>query len=77
MEDAIDDWLLRQIHWLRRDDVIAQGIRWVQDVRIQPIITIIILLKCSPTQQLELHVQLAQTMLHCVDFKTVDQEICN
>ncbi|CAL9184417.1 unnamed protein product [Musa hybrid cultivar] len=32
MEDAIDDWILRQIHWLRRDDVIAQGIRWVQDV---------------------------------------------
>eukprot|EP01018_Ginkgo_biloba_P001368 Gb_37388 [translate_table: standard] len=32
MEDAIDDWLLRQIHWLRRDDVIALGIRWVQDV---------------------------------------------
>ncbi|KAM7479226.1 hypothetical protein LguiA_027439 [Lonicera macranthoides] len=32
MEDAIDDWLLRQIHWLRRDYVIAQGIRWVQDV---------------------------------------------
>ncbi|KAL7236679.1 hypothetical protein ACSBR1_019893 [Camellia fascicularis] len=32
MEDAIDDWLLGQIQWLRRDDVIAQGIRWVQDV---------------------------------------------
>lgn len=32
MEDAIDDWILRQIHWLRRGDVIAQGIRWVQDV---------------------------------------------
>ncbi|PHT41960.1 hypothetical protein CQW23_20814 [Capsicum baccatum] len=32
MEDAIDDWLLRQIHWLRRDDVIAQGIRWIQDI---------------------------------------------
>ncbi|XP_060961155.1 uncharacterized protein LOC133031664 isoform X1 [Cannabis sativa] len=32
MEDAIDDWLLRQIHWLRRDDIIAEGIRWVQDV---------------------------------------------
>ncbi|XP_042456766.1 uncharacterized protein LOC122041219 isoform X1 [Zingiber officinale] len=32
MEDAIDDWILRQIHWLRRDDVIAQGIRWVQDI---------------------------------------------
>lgn len=34
MEDAIDDWILRQIHWLRRDDVIARGIQWVQDVRI-------------------------------------------
>ncbi|XP_042497206.1 uncharacterized protein LOC122076015 isoform X2 [Macadamia integrifolia] len=32
MEDAIDDWLLRQIQWLRRDDIIAQGIHWVQDV---------------------------------------------
>ncbi|KAK9112955.1 hypothetical protein Scep_020474 [Stephania cephalantha] len=32
MEDAIDDWLLRQIHWLRRDDIVAFGIRWVQDV---------------------------------------------
>ncbi|XP_043713559.1 uncharacterized protein LOC122662063 isoform X2 [Telopea speciosissima] len=32
MEDAIDDWLLMQIQWLRRDDIIAQGIRWVQDV---------------------------------------------
>ncbi|KAI3448079.1 hypothetical protein Pfo_004744 [Paulownia fortunei] len=32
MEDAIDDWLLRQIQWLRREDVIVQGIRWVQDV---------------------------------------------
>lgn len=32
MEDAIDDWLLRQIHWLRRDDIIAYGIRWVQDL---------------------------------------------
>lgn len=32
MEDAIDDWLLRQIHWLRRDDIVASGIRWIQDV---------------------------------------------
>lgn len=32
MEDAIDDWLLRQIQLLRRDEVIAQGIRWIQDV---------------------------------------------
>ncbi|XP_022972335.1 uncharacterized protein LOC111470917 [Cucurbita maxima] len=32
MEDAIDDWIVRQIHWLRREDNIAQGIRWVQNV---------------------------------------------
>ncbi|CAI9104405.1 OLC1v1003067C1 [Oldenlandia corymbosa var. corymbosa] len=32
MEDAIDDWLLREIHWLRRDDVVAYGIRWVEDI---------------------------------------------
>ncbi|KZV41143.1 hypothetical protein F511_10277 [Dorcoceras hygrometricum] len=32
MEDAIDDWILRQIQWLRREDVVAQGIRWIQDV---------------------------------------------
>ncbi|XP_038706536.1 uncharacterized protein LOC120002048 isoform X2 [Tripterygium wilfordii] len=31
MEDAIDDWLLRQIYLLRREETIAQGIRWVQD----------------------------------------------
>jgi len=36
MEDAIDDWLLRQIHWLRREETVAQGIRWVQDVSIEP-----------------------------------------
>ncbi|KAF8406023.1 hypothetical protein HHK36_008103 [Tetracentron sinense] len=33
MEDAIDDWLLRQIHCLQSDDIIAQGIHWVQDAR--------------------------------------------
>ncbi|KAK7310377.1 hypothetical protein RJT34_07853 [Clitoria ternatea] len=32
MEDAIDDWILREIHWLRREDTIAQGIRCVQDI---------------------------------------------
>ncbi|XP_021738500.1 uncharacterized protein LOC110704996 [Chenopodium quinoa] len=32
MEDAIDDWLLMQINWLRREDVVAQGIRWVKDI---------------------------------------------
>ncbi|CAI8618363.1 unnamed protein product [Vicia faba] len=31
MEDAIDDWLLRQIHLLRKEDTVAQGIRWLQD----------------------------------------------
>ena len=30
MEDAIDDWLLRQIHWLRREETVAQ------DVSIEP-----------------------------------------
>lgn len=39
MEDAIDDWLLRQINWLRRDDIIAQGIRWVQDVRTEKLLS--------------------------------------
>lgn len=37
MEDAIDDWIVRQIHWLRREDIIAQGIRWVQDVSIKTV----------------------------------------
>ncbi|CAJ1932700.1 unnamed protein product [Sphenostylis stenocarpa] len=32
MEDAIDDWILSEIHWLRREDTIAQGFRWVQDI---------------------------------------------
>ncbi|KAG8364285.1 hypothetical protein BUALT_Bualt19G0112500 [Buddleja alternifolia] len=32
MGDAIDDLLLQQIQWLRREDVIAQGIRWIQDI---------------------------------------------
>ncbi|KAF3330544.1 Sorting nexin-16 [Carex littledalei] len=32
MEDAIDDWILRQIHLLRRDNVVSRGILWVQDL---------------------------------------------
>ncbi|KAH9605121.1 hypothetical protein KSS87_000452 [Heliosperma pusillum] len=32
MEDAVDDWLLRQINWLRREDVVAEGIHWVKDI---------------------------------------------
>ncbi|PWZ28169.1 Sorting nexin-13 [Zea mays] len=31
MEDAIDEWIIRQINWLRREDVIVQGIHWIQD----------------------------------------------
>ena len=34
MEDAIDEWIIRQINWLRREDFIVQVIRWIQDVRI-------------------------------------------
>jgi hypothetical protein len=37
MEDAIDDWLLRQIYWLLREDTIALGIQWVQDVSTETI----------------------------------------
>ncbi|XP_010548043.1 PREDICTED: uncharacterized protein LOC104819594 isoform X2 [Tarenaya hassleriana] len=32
MEDAVDDLLLGQICWLRNEDTIAKGIRWVQDI---------------------------------------------
>ncbi|GAA0141199.1 hypothetical protein LIER_02399 [Lithospermum erythrorhizon] len=32
MEDAIDDWLLRQIHFLRREDVVVYIIQWIQDI---------------------------------------------
>ncbi|XP_020585313.1 uncharacterized protein LOC110027981 isoform X2 [Phalaenopsis equestris] len=32
MEDAIDDWILRQLHWLRKEEVIAHGIHWVQNI---------------------------------------------
>ncbi|XP_039047252.1 uncharacterized protein LOC120187650 [Hibiscus syriacus] len=32
MEDAIDDWLLCQIYWLRREETVALGIRWIQDL---------------------------------------------
>lgn len=42
MEDAIDDWLLWQINWLQRDDIIAQGIHWVQDVRTEKISSVIL-----------------------------------
>ncbi|GKV21243.1 hypothetical protein SLEP1_g31240 [Rubroshorea leprosula] len=32
MDDAIDDFLLRQIYWLRKEETITQGIQWIQDV---------------------------------------------
>jgi sorting nexin-13 len=30
--DAIDDWLLEKIQWLRRDDIMSEGIQWVRGV---------------------------------------------
>jgi hypothetical protein len=27
--DAIDDWLLQKIQWLRSEEVVARGIQWV------------------------------------------------
>ncbi|KAI3786311.1 hypothetical protein L1987_39903 [Smallanthus sonchifolius] len=48
MEDAIDDWLLRQIHWLRRDNIVAQGIHWIQDV-LWPEGTLFLKLRTSQT----------------------------
>lgn len=32
MEDAVDDWLLREVCWLRNEDTVAHGIRWAQDL---------------------------------------------
>ncbi|XP_074285846.1 uncharacterized protein LOC141611245 isoform X2 [Silene latifolia] len=32
MEDAVDDWLIGQINWLRREDVVAEGIHLVKDI---------------------------------------------
>lgn len=33
--DAIDDWLLGKIQWLRKEEVVASGIHWVKGVRLQ------------------------------------------
>lgn len=35
MEDAVDDWLLREVCWLRNEDTVAHGIRLAQNVRIK------------------------------------------
>lgn len=32
MGDAIDDWLLGRIQWLRREEVVASGIQWVREI---------------------------------------------
>ncbi|KAG4400926.1 hypothetical protein GLYMA_07G164000v4 [Glycine max] len=32
MEAVIDDWLLSEIHWLCKEETVAQGIQWVQDI---------------------------------------------
>ena len=34
MGDAIDDWLLGRIQWLRREEVVVSGIQWVKGVRL-------------------------------------------
>ncbi|MCO5602326.1 hypothetical protein L7F22_056456 [Adiantum nelumboides] len=32
MGDAVDDWLVTKVRWLRREDVVAGSIKWVQEV---------------------------------------------
>ena len=54
MEDAIDDWLLGQINWLRREETIAQGIQWLQDVSIEPILSIILYMYSNSVQNYSL-----------------------
>lgn len=57
MEDAIDDWLLRQIYCLRREDNIALGIRWLQDVRFKLIIIVNYILYVDKFSNLKLYMQ--------------------
>lgn len=33
MGDAVDDWLVTKVRWLRREDVVASSITWVQEVQ--------------------------------------------
>jgi sorting nexin-13 len=30
--DAVDDWLIGRIQWLRKEEVVASGIKWVKQV---------------------------------------------
>lgn len=30
--DAVDDWLIGRIQWLRKEEVVASGIKWVKRV---------------------------------------------
>lgn len=32
MGDAIDDWLIGRIQWLRKEEVVASAIVWVKEV---------------------------------------------
>lgn len=32
MGDAVDDWLVTKVRWLRREDVVASSITWVQEI---------------------------------------------
>ncbi|KAK0582541.1 hypothetical protein LWI29_026802 [Acer saccharum] len=63
-EDAIDDRLLRQIYWLRREDVIAQGIRWVQDNHVEflficmLIVALLLIWRCMKQSYLIRYVQM-------------------
>lgn len=57
MEDAIDDWLLRQIYCLRREDNIALGIRWLQDVRFKLIIIVNYIIYVDKFSNLKLYMQ--------------------
>ena len=35
MGDAIDDWLVSQVQFLRREDVVASSINWVKGVCVE------------------------------------------
>ena len=37
MGDAIDDWLVSQVQFLRREDVVASSINWVKEVCVQDV----------------------------------------
>ncbi|KAI5066366.1 hypothetical protein GOP47_0018990 [Adiantum capillus-veneris] len=32
MGDAVDDWLVTKVRWLRREDVVASSLKWIQEI---------------------------------------------